>query len=75
MIELYKMCNGAHDVPADKVIKLDQNHLRGHSIKNKGERSRKDIGRWTLLNRITHVWNYFPAEIVLSPMILTFESQ
>ncbi len=47
----------------------DTSRLRGHSLKLKKERSRLDLRKFTLSQRVVNMWNDLPADIVIAPTV------
>ena len=74
LIEMYKLCNGAYDnVPAQRIVQFNKNHLRGHQYKVSMERFYKDMGRWTFGNRVVQHWNNLPERVICSTNLRTFK--
>ena len=76
LIEMYKLCNGAYDnVPAQRIVQFNKNHLRGHQYKVGMERFYKDMGRWTFGNRVVQHWNNLPERVICSTNLRTFKKE
>ena len=76
LIEMYKLCNGAYDnVPAQRIVQFNKNHLRGHQYKVSMERFYKDMGRWTFGNRVVQHWNNLPERVICSTNLRTFKKE
>ena len=76
LFEMYKLCNGAYDnVPAQRVVQFNKNHLRGHQYKMSTERFYKDMGRWTFGNRVVQHWNNLPERVIFSTNLLRFKKE
>ncbi len=75
MTLVYKILHGSLEGVQwrDFFQMADTSRLRGHSLKQKKERSRLGLRTFTFSQRVVNMWNDLPADIVTAPMTKVFK--
>ena len=61
---LFKIVHGLMDIEFDDWFSFNTNNTRGHSLKLNVNRSRLDIRKHFLCNRVIKMWNNLPESVV-----------
>jgi hypothetical protein len=65
LIEVYKMKSGLTDMPLETLFDRNDNlHLRGHSVKLKKKRSKRDLRKYFFSERVVDRWNRLDQDTV-----------
>jgi len=77
LIETYKILIEKENIEKEQLFELSNNwyFLRGHTMKLIVTRSRLDIRKYSLSQRVVAEWNRLPEYIVMGPSVNTFKNR
>ncbi len=77
MILVYKILHGfLEGVPWQDFFQMaDTSRLRGHPLKLRRDRSRLDLRKFTVSQRVVNMWNDLPAEVVTASSVKMFKNK
>lgn len=75
LIVCYRALHNMFGVDLSHMFQLNQNHLRGHSLKLKKEKFSTTARQVFLSNRVFEAWNGLSEEVVSAPSVNAFKNR
>lgn len=75
MIQVYKILNKIYDIDVVPSLSIAQKSgTRGNTFKLSVARCKYDMCKYAFCNRIVHLWNSLPDDVVMSSTVISFKN-